>query len=186
MLLLQNSLALCFLSYLLPKEKGPQLKSRAGPSFVRQTWLSSSGHPCPASGGDSSVFPDTATLERCWCQAPCLPLPFAAASSASSCIYSVPHGASAAPQHPHLCPSSLRFCRGQGSVAPHYALLHCFLSELLHSLSGFIIFNLTLALIGINISVPCVTEPLVSSLQGSSLLPTPILLFSSRSMFTGC
>lgn len=92
-------------------------------------------------------------------------------------------------QHPstHSCdPALSAFAACPGSMAPHYALLHWFLSELLHSLSGFIIFNLTLALIGINISVPCVTEPLVSSLQGFSLLPAPILLFSSRNLFTGC
>lgn len=105
-------------------------------------------------------------------------------------------GLPAAPQHPRLCPGwrvsggsfargSLRFCRGPGSAGLHHALLHWFLSELLYSLSSFITFNLTLALIGINITVPCVREPLVSVLQDSFLLPAPVLLFPSRST-TGC
>lgn len=71
-------------------------------------------------------------------------------------------------------------------MAPHHALLHWFLSKLLHSLSGFITFNLTLTLIGINITALHMMEPLESVLWGSSLLPAPVLLFLSSSMFTGC
>lgn len=134
------------------------------------------GPPCPA----------TATPQRCWCRFQCLLLPFSAASSAGDCVYSLSPGVSAASQHPGLCPSSLCFHRGPSSVVPHHALLCWFLSELLHSLSGFIAFDLTLTLTGINITAPCVTEPLMSVLWGASLLPAPILLFPSRSTFTGC
>lgn len=71
-------------------------------------------------------------------------------------------------------------------MAPHHALLHWFLSELLHSLSAFITFNLTLALIGINMTALHVTEPLESVFWGSLLLPAPVSLFLSNTMFTGC
>ena len=72
--------------------------------WAGRTRLSPSEPPCPARGGEGSVFPARAAPQRRWCRAWCLPLPFAAASSADDCIYSFPHRVSAAPQHPCLCP----------------------------------------------------------------------------------
>lgn len=50
-----------------------------------------------------------------------------------------------------------------GRVIPHYTLLHWFAPELLYSLSGFS-FQLTLTLVGINITAPPMTDFCVSTL----------------------